>query len=65
MIYLPKGNSVSVDLSQTSGNFIVKWFDPRLGQWIDKGIISGEMIYKFVAPDENDWVLCISLAQKM
>ena len=32
LIYLPKGGTVSVDLSQGSGKFSVEWFHPETGQ---------------------------------
>jgi len=61
VIYMPKGGKIAVDLTQTKGDLIAKWFNPRHGEWIDIGIISGGMTQEFNAPDEYDWVLYISL----
>jgi hypothetical protein len=31
LVYLPAGGTTSLDLSQASGQFTLRWFDPRHG----------------------------------
>ncbi|MDZ7261074.1 MAG: DUF4038 domain-containing protein [candidate division KSB1 bacterium] len=59
VIYLPKGGTVSVDLSHlVSGFLAVEWYNPRTGEsaTMDSVTIRGSS-QTFAAPDTNDWVL--------
>lgn len=38
-VYLPGGGTTDVDLSHASGNFTVRWFDPRNGGEIQTGTV--------------------------
>ena len=40
LVYLPSGGTASLDLSKTSGQFTVGWFDPRNGGSLKQGSIS-------------------------
>jgi hypothetical protein len=40
LVYLPSGGTASVDLSKTTGQFSVNWFDPRNGGPFRKGSVS-------------------------
>jgi hypothetical protein len=39
LVYLPMGGTASLDLSQTSGQFTVSWFDPRNGGSLKRGSV--------------------------
>ena len=74
LIYLPSSNkilhrffqlvgmneTVTVNLSATSERFNVEWFNPRTGETIDGGTISGGVSRSFTAPFRGDAVLYIS-----
>jgi hypothetical protein len=59
VVYLPNGGSVRVDLSAASGELSAEWFNPRNGETISAGMVSGGGNRNFTAPDGNDWVLHI------
>ena len=50
LVYLPTGGTVSVDLSATSGTLNVEWFDPRTGQTIAGGTVTGGSSQLFTTP---------------
>jgi hypothetical protein len=68
MIYLPHGQTVTIDLSRLAGPRIAWWFDPRTGtaKRINRAFSpSGSEV--FTPPStghENDWVLVIDNATK-
>jgi hypothetical protein len=37
LVYLPKGGTTDLDLSASSGDFNVKWFNPRTGGDLQAG----------------------------
>jgi hypothetical protein len=58
-VYAPEGGTVKLDLTKTEGSFKVRWFNPRTGNWVEGGIISGGGVRELAAPDRNDWVLLV------
>jgi hypothetical protein len=56
-IYLPTDSSVTVDLSATSGELIVEWFNPSNGITIDGGTVTGGANRHLTAPFTGDAVL--------
>jgi len=50
LVYLPTGGTVTVDLSATSGTLNVEWFDPRTGQTIAGGTVTGGSSQLFTTP---------------
>jgi hypothetical protein len=41
LVYLPSGGTTDLDLSGTTGQFAVRWFDPRNGGALKRGSIEG------------------------
>jgi hypothetical protein len=63
--YIPKGNTVSVDLQKVSGKKLVAWwFNPRNGLAQKKGEYIEKIKLQFTPPDGNDWVLVIDDAAR-
>ena len=40
LVYLPSGNTATLDLSKATGQFTVEWFDPRNGGALKKGSVT-------------------------
>jgi hypothetical protein len=66
MIYLPQPKSVSIDLSNISGDQkTIWWFDPRTGKSIQQKSIKGKSIETFTPPSTGkDWILVVDDASK-
>jgi hypothetical protein len=69
-VYLPEGGTTMLDLSDASGTYEVKWYDPRRGGELQDGSVSfveggGERALG-EAPSEtsSDWAVLIRRAQK-
>ena len=39
LVYLPRGGASDLDLTKVSGNFSVKWFNPREGGKLQNGSV--------------------------
>ena len=65
VIYLPAGGTASLDLSQASGPFTVRWFDPRRGGAPKTGgvtrVTGGSTVALGAPPDSptEDWVALV------
>lgn len=65
LVYLLKGGTSELDLSEAEGEFSVQWFDPRSGGDLKSGSISkvsgGEKVSLGEAPDaaQEDWLVVI------
>jgi hypothetical protein len=59
LIYSPSGGQVSVDLSDTSGQLSVEWFNPDTGITTAGGTTTGGATRFFSAPFNGDAVLYI------
>ena len=57
LIYLPKGDKVTINLTESSSPFAIEWFNPQTGESINKGTVTGGKQQTLNAPDEGDWVL--------
>jgi Putative collagen-binding domain of a collagenase len=54
---------MELDLSAATGSFVARWFDPRTGKLSDarKDAVRGGAVVRFIAPDQQDWGLWLSL----
>jgi hypothetical protein len=59
VVYLPRGESVTVDLSDLAEPAEAVWFDPRTGEISSAGLVVGGERQHFSAPGVEDWVLLI------
>lgn len=62
LVFLSQGGESEVDLSDASGNFSVKWFNPREGgplQANGNTTIAGGKKGAITAPSSNDWLAVI------
>lgn len=62
LVFLSKGGDSEIDLSATSGNFSVKWFNPREGgplQTNGNTTIAGGKKGSIAAPSSDDWLAVI------
>ena len=65
LVYLPKGGSTALDLSEASGSFRVKWFNPRSGGAMQNGSVSqvagGKPVSVGMAPanTDEDWLVLL------
>ena len=65
LVYLPKGGTAKLDLSDASGDFSVRWFDPRNGGETFEGSVpsvqGGATVSLGSVPDSNsqDWLVVI------
>ncbi len=55
--YSSNGESIDVNLSETTGSFNVRWYNPRDGNFIYKSKTVGGVNKNFKKPDSEDWVL--------
>lgn len=65
VVYLPPGQSTPLDLSETEGEFLVHWFNPRAGGELQQGSVTAVNAAAKVAlgdppaaPDQ-DWVVLV------
>lgn len=59
LVYLPSGGSVTVDLSASSGQLQVEWFNPASGVVAGTGSVTGGASRSLTAPISGDAVLYI------
>jgi hypothetical protein len=63
-VYLPAGGSGQIDLSNASGQFVQRWYNPRIGSFEGPSSqLNGGGTITFTAPGtdpDHDWVLYIS-----
>src|SRR5688572_11189730 len=65
LVYLPSGNTTTLDLSKATGQFTVEWFDPRNGGALKKGSVTtvkgGAPAGLGVPPDNpsEDWLVVV------
>ena len=66
LVYLPVGGSTDIDLSNSSGKYLVKWFNPKLGgelQFGETKLINGEKKTSIGMPPSDvlqDWAAIIT-----
>ena len=67
-IYLPDGGTTGLDLGKATGEFTVKWYDPRAGETLQNGTvrtISGPGVKNIGLPpskSSKDWVALVKAA---
>jgi hypothetical protein len=65
LVYLPAGGTATLDLSKTSGQFTIGWFDPRNGGPVKRGSVAsvkGGASAALGAPPDNpaeDWLVVV------
>ncbi|MBL9188827.1 MAG: DUF5060 domain-containing protein [Opitutaceae bacterium] len=60
LVYLPKGGTVPLDLSQASGEFSVSWFNPHEGGALQPaGKVTGGAKATLTAPGADDWLAVV------
>ncbi len=59
VVYAAAGGPFSIDLSP--GQYLVHRFDPRTGEDIALPEVTGPSVRDFAAPDQQDWVFCLTL----
>ncbi len=61
--YMPNGNnfgnSFTANLSEASGSFRARWFNPRTGTWQPEFTVFGGTSPNFTAPTDEDWALLL------
>ncbi len=60
LVYASNGASFQLDLSQVSGRFHARWFDPRTGRLTDVIPVMGGAPTRFTPPSGSDWALWLS-----
>ncbi|MGN6817262.1 MAG: DUF5060 domain-containing protein [Sphingomonas sp.] len=64
-VYLPKGGSTTLDLSQAAGNFEVKWYNPRAGGALQDGSVrtveggGSRSLGKAPSDSSSDWAVLV------
>jgi hypothetical protein len=65
LVYLPDGGTSDLDLSEASGGFTVKWFNPREGGPLREGSVpsvnAGGSVWLGQPPDDplEDWLIVL------
>ncbi|MEQ1824770.1 MAG: DUF5060 domain-containing protein [Pirellula sp.] len=65
LVYLPNGGSTELDLSNASGQFSVRWFNPRQGGDLSKGnvasVSAGSKVSLGEPPEDSseDWLIVV------
>lgn len=62
VVYVPQSGDISLHLESLQRPIVAHWFNPRTGEWTDAGTVE-EATHTFPAPEESDWVLCLTRAQ--
>ncbi|UCD28957.1 MAG: hypothetical protein JSV03_00280 [Planctomycetota bacterium] len=57
--YFPNGRTAQINLQDKTNIWEYKWFNPRSCQFTGGDQTTGQSIYIFTTPDNNDWVLWI------
>jgi hypothetical protein len=60
VFYLPEGGAIEVNTASLGRPAVGRWHNPRTGLWTDAGSVVSPEKQTFYAPDEMDWILCIS-----
>src|SRR2546425_12679164 len=62
--FLPKGGSISVDLTVLAGTTVgVTWYNPLTGQYQDQGTTSGGTVRSFLSPFGTSQSALVLMAQ--
>jgi hypothetical protein len=58
VVYVPKGESVTLNAEALGSLSVGCWFNPRTGTWSDTCVLPSEDV-ALETPDDGDWVLSI------
>ena len=64
IVYLINGGDIRLDLSDTTGQLAVEWYNPRKGDYTNSNPATGGGERTLTAPDSNDWVLHIKRVKR-
>ena len=59
VVFFPDSGKVTLDLSNHTSGFTLKWMDVRKGEWFSEENISGAKWKTLTTPDENEWVAVV------
>ena len=60
VVYFQHGGTVTLDLLEAIGPVQQSWYNPRTGEFVSQGTMSGGIYKTFTCPDNNDWVLYLT-----
>lgn len=63
-VYFTNDGSISLDLSTTKGNYILKWISITEGRWLKDESIDGGSIVTITAPFKGGWLAAIIREEK-
>ena len=55
LVYTSGGDAFRLDLSEASGQFQPRWFDPRTGRLTDAARVTGGAPIRFTPPSQGNW----------
>jgi hypothetical protein len=58
-IYFPDGGSVDLDLSNTKGDFQLRWMNIGKSEWTGETIVTGGNYIEIMSPGEGQWALIL------
>lgn len=59
VLYFPDGGSVSLDLGELAGRFLVRWLDIENSQWQDGEVVESGQNVRLDAPGSGHWAAVI------
>lgn len=57
VVYLPHGGTASLDLTAAKPSLTARWFNPRIGKFLEQFSVPKGNPRSFTAPDVDDWAL--------
>lgn len=58
-VYFPNGGSVKIDLSDTSGDFSMRWLKIMVSEWQEETFVEGGDLIELSPPNEGPWAVLI------
>jgi len=58
-VYFPNGGSVKIDLSDTSGDFSMRWLKIMVSEWQEETFVEGGDLIELSPPNEEPWAVLI------
>jgi len=66
LVYLPEGGSTQLNLESAEGDFELRWFNPRTGQWASpqrsRRAAGQTVTLSAPADDKEDWLAVLKKA---
>jgi hypothetical protein len=59
VVFFPDSGKVTLDLSNHSSDFILKWMNVRKGEWFSEENVTGGNRNTLKTPGENEWVTVV------